>query len=120
MTSPSSRVRLKTSRQRFRISPEQREKLTNLLVEGVPRAFDQILQGLSHSQLLLLIVCLILLFRPLLVSRPAIWQQGVVGALLIAIGHFILKMEESKPHKKTSEYIHLFLIVLSKIGRAHV
>jgi cellulose synthase (UDP-forming) len=115
MTSPSSRVRLKTSRQRFLISPEQREKLTNLLVEGVPRAFDQILQGLSHSQLLLLIVCLILLFRPLLVSRPAIWQQGVVGALLIAIGHFILKMEESKPHKKTSEYIHLFLIVLSII-----
>ena len=115
MTSPSSRVRLKTSRQRFRISPEQREKLTNLLVEGVPRAFDQILQGLSHSQLLLLIVCLVLLFRPLLVVRPDIWQQGVVGAVLIAIGHFVLKMEENKPQKKTSEYIHLFLIVLSII-----
>src|SRR5919199_2346989 len=115
MTSPSSRVRLKTSRQRFRISPEQQEKLTNLLVEGVPRAFDKILQGLSHPQLLLLIVCLVLLFRPLLVVRPAIWQQGVVGALLIAIGHFVLKMEENKPQKKTSEYIHLFLIVLSII-----
>ncbi len=115
MTSPSSRVRLKTSRQRFRISPEQQEKLTNLLVEGVPRAFDKILQGLSHSQLLLLIVCLVLLFRPLLVVRPAIWQQGVVGALLIAIGNFVLKMEENKPQKKTSEYIHLFLIVLSII-----
>ena len=113
MTSTSSKVRSKPSRKRFDISTEQREQLSVWLVDRVPHAFDKILQWLSGRQLLLLIVSLILLLTPLITARPAIWQQGVVAAMLIAVGRLALQMEEQKPRKRTSEYLHLFLILLS-------
>ena len=113
MTSTSSKVRSKPSHRRFGISPDQRERIANLLVERVPQAFDEILKWLSHRQLLLLIVSLLLLLTPLITARPAIWQQGVVAALLIATGRLALQMEEQNPSKRTSEYLHLFLILLS-------
>ena len=115
MTSTSSKVRSKPSRKRFDISTEQREQLSVWLVDRVPHAFDKILQWLSGRQLLLLIVSLILLLTPLITARPAIWQQGVVAAMLIAVGRLALQMEEQKPRKRTSEYLHLFLILLSII-----
>ncbi|MBD0299082.1 MAG: glycosyltransferase, partial [Nitrososphaera sp.] len=80
-----------------------------------PQAFDEIFKWLSHRQLLLLIVSLLLLLTPLITARPAIWQQGVVAALLIATGRLALQMEEQNPSKRTSEYLHLFLILLSII-----
>jgi cellulose synthase (UDP-forming) len=113
MTITSSKVREKPSRRRFGIQPAQRESIANLLVERLPHAFDQVLQWLSHRQLLLLIVSLLLLLTPLITTRPEIWQQGIVGALLIVVGRFVLQLEEQKPSKKTSEYLHLFLILLS-------
>ncbi|HEY9708190.1 MAG TPA: UDP-forming cellulose synthase catalytic subunit [Oculatellaceae cyanobacterium] len=116
MTSTSSKVREKPSPRRFEISPSQRERIANLLVERVPHAFDQFFQWLSARQLLLLIVSLLLLLTPLITTRPAIWQQGIVAALLIAVGRFVLQMEEQKPNKKTSEYLHLFLIVQSLVA----
>jgi cellulose synthase (UDP-forming) len=100
MTSTSSKVREKPSRRRVGISTEQREQLTNLLVDRIPNAFDQILQWLSRRQLLVLIVSLILLLTPLITARPAIWQQGVVAALLIATGRLALQMEEQNPVKE--------------------
>jgi cellulose synthase (UDP-forming) len=39
----------------------------------------------------------------------------VVAALLIAVGRLALQMEEHNPSKKTSEYLHLFLILLSLV-----
>ena len=116
MTSTSSKVTEKRSRKRFEISSKQREQLTVWLVDRIPNAFDKVLQWLSHTQLLLLIVSLLLLLTPLITARPAIWQQGVVGALLIAVGRLALQMEEQKPSKKTSEYLHLFLILLSLVS----
>jgi cellulose synthase (UDP-forming) len=113
MTSTSSKVRSKPSHRRFGISSEQRERIANLLVERIPQAFDEILKWLSHRQLLLLIVSMLLLLTPLITARPAIWQQGVVAALLIATGRLALQMEEQNPSKRTSEYLHLFLILLS-------
>lgn len=113
MTSTSSKVRSKLSHRRFGISPKQRERIANLLVERIPQAFDEIFKWLSHRQLLLLIVSLLLLLTPLITARPAIWQQGVVAALLIATGRLALQMEEQNPSKRTSEYLHLFLILLS-------
>jgi cellulose synthase (UDP-forming) len=113
MTSTSSKVREKQSRRRFEISPDQRERIANLLVERVPHAFDQIFKWLEPRQLLLLIVSLFLLLTPLITARPAIWQQGVVAALLLAVGRLALQMEEHNPSKKKSEYLHLFLILLS-------
>ncbi|HBB33132.1 MAG TPA: cellulose synthase [Cyanobacteria bacterium UBA8803] len=115
MTSPSSRVK---SKQRFWISPEKREQLTIWLVDRMPQTFDQILRWLSNNQLLLLIFSLVLLLRPLVITRPAIWQQGIVAAVLIVVGRLVLQMEGQKPSKKTSEYLHLFLVLLSLLTTA--
>jgi cellulose synthase (UDP-forming) len=115
MTSTTSKVRSKLSLKRFGISTKQRELLSSWLVYRLPQAFDDIFQWLSARQLLLLIVSLLLLLTPLITSRPAIWQQGVVAALLIAVGRLALQMEEHNPSKKTSEYLHLFLILLSLV-----
>jgi cellulose synthase (UDP-forming) len=113
MTTISSKVSSKTSRKRLGISPKQREQIMVWLVDRLPGGFDQTLKWLNHNQLLLLIVSLLLLLKPLVIARPAIWQQGVVAAVLIAVGRLSLQMEEQKPSKKNSEYLHLFLILLS-------
>src|ERR671933_1106208 len=115
MTSTSSKVREKPSRKRIGISNEQRKRLSNWLVERVPQAFDAVLRGLPHTHLLLLIVSLIWLSIPLISVRAGIWQQGVVAAVLIAVGRIVLQMEEQQPTKKVSEYLHLFLIIVSMV-----
>ena len=110
MTSTSSQVKPNSSRRRLRISPRQRERLTTWIVDKIPHAFDQVLQWLSSRQLLLLILSLVLLLIPLITPRPAIWQQGFIAAILIAVGRFILQLEEHNPSKKVGEYLHLFLV----------
>ncbi len=117
MAITSEKVREKpSSRKRFEMSPNQREQLTDWLVNRLPDTFDKFFQWVSHRELLLLIVSLFLLLGPLLTARPAVWQQGVVAALLIAVGRLALQMEEHKPNKRKSEYLHLFLIVLSLVS----
>lgn len=115
MTSPSSKIKSKLSRSRFWISPQKREQLTHWLVDHLPHAFDQFFQWLSNNQILLLIGSLVLLLHPLITARPAIWQQALVTALLLAVGRLALQMEGQKPTKKKSEYIHLFLVLLSLV-----
>ncbi|NEQ62386.1 MAG: glycosyltransferase, partial [Moorea sp. SIO4A1] len=94
-------------------TPQQREKLTVWVVEDFPYIFGEILQWLSRRQLLLLIVSLLLLFIPLITARPPIWQQGLLGLILLLVGRVIIQMEEDKPNRKTSEYLHLLLVLLS-------
>src|SRR4028118_1029870 len=115
MTSTSSKVRSKPNLKRFKLSSQQREQLSDWLVDRLPDSFDEILKWLSARQLLLLLVSLILLLAPLITAHPEIWQQGIVAALLIAVGRLALQMEEHNPSKKTSEYLHLFLILLSLV-----
>jgi len=113
MTSTSSQAKSNSNRRRLRISSRQRERLTTWIVDKVPHAFDRVLQWLSSRQLLLLIISLVLLLIPLLTPRPAIWQQGLIAAILIGVGRFILELEEHNPSKKVAEYLHLFLVLLS-------
>src|SRR5574338_526978 len=118
MTSTSTKVREKPSRRRIGISNKQRKQLSIWLVDRMPQAFDGVLQSLSNNQMLLLMASLVWLMVPLLTIRPAIWQQGIVAAIIIAVGRLTLEMEEQNPSKKVSEYLHLFLIVLSLMTTA--
>ncbi|NEP12023.1 MAG: UDP-forming cellulose synthase catalytic subunit [Symploca sp. SIO2C1] len=113
MTSLSSKVKSKLSLKRFRVSQEQREQVAQWLVELLPNAFDQVFQLLTNNQLLLLIICGLFLVTPLITARPAIWQQGLVAVLLLFVGRIALQIEEQCNSKKNSEYIHLFLVLLS-------
>ncbi|NES22486.1 MAG: glycosyltransferase [Symploca sp. SIO3E6] len=87
--------------------------ISQWLVELLPYAFDQVFRFLSNNQLLLLIVCGLLLLTPLITLRQAIWQQGLVAGLLIAVAYIAQQIEEQDNSKKTSEYVHLFLVILS-------
>ncbi len=98
------------------LTAKQKEKIANWVVDGIPNTFDSLFQWLGNNQLLLLIICLILLLRPLIVNRPAIWQQGIVAAVLIGVGRLALQMEGQNPSKKKSEYLHLFLVLLSLLA----
>ncbi|MCP2730110.1 glycosyltransferase family 2 protein, partial [Limnofasciculus baicalensis] len=100
------------------LTTKQKEKIANWVVEGIPNTFDRLFQWLGNNQLLLLIICLILLLRPLIVNRPAIWQQGIVATILIGVGRLALQMEGQNPSKKKSEYLHLFLVLLSLLSTA--
>lgn len=113
MASPTSRLRFKPRRWGIGLSSQRQEQLTTWLVEDLPQAFDSALQALSRRQLLLLIVLLLWFFVPLITARPALWQQGVMTIVLIAVGRLVLLLEEHKPSRKTSEYLHLLLTLLS-------
>lgn len=115
MTSSSSKFRLKLGLKPILLSLERREQLRRWLVDRLPSAFDHVLQWLGRNQLLLLIASLCLLLAPLITARPVMWQQGVIAAMLIAVGRLVLQMEEQHVSKKSSEYLHLFLVLLSLV-----
>ena len=87
--------------------------LTRWLTETLPDQLEPILRWLGKSELLVMLVAMILLAIPLGVTRPTILQQGLVAVGLLAIGQGLLRLEERQPSTRTSEYLHLLLVVLS-------
>jgi cellulose synthase (UDP-forming) len=106
MTSSSVKVQTRRSK---------RQRLINMLVNPVPNFFDRTLRHVGRRQLLWLVSLLLLLSVPLIVTPLEIWQQGVVAALLIAIGWVVVQVEHAQNDARTSEYLHLFLVWLSVI-----
>jgi cellulose synthase (UDP-forming) len=86
---------------------------TTLLVDQLPRLFQPILRGLGRRQIGLLIVSLLLLFWPMITMRPNLWQQLAVGLVVMAIGRWLLYLEEHQSESRASEYLHLMLLILS-------
>ena len=94
--SSSSRVRSNWRQRDQKSLLSKNELLTTWIVDRLPDAFGQVLQYLNHSQLKLLILSLILLFVPLITSHPSIWQQGLLGVVIIAFGRLVLYLEEQE------------------------
>ncbi|MGJ3251857.1 MAG: glycosyltransferase family 2 protein [Elainellaceae cyanobacterium] len=92
-----------------------RRKLTAWLAEKLPHKVDWLFQWLSRRQLMLLCLSLWLFFTPLITIRPGVAQQGMIAIVLILVGRLVMQMEEDQTSSRTSEYLHLFLIVLSGI-----
>ncbi|MBF2076188.1 MAG: UDP-forming cellulose synthase catalytic subunit [Synechococcales cyanobacterium C42_A2020_086] len=87
--------------------------LSHLLVDGVPQTFDRILRWLSQWQVVLLFCSLLLFFMPLITLRPNLWQQSIVGIVVILIGRMMLHLEEKQSDHRVSEYLHLCILSLS-------
>jgi cellulose synthase (UDP-forming) len=86
---------------------------TRLLVDQLPRLFEPILRMLGPRQIVLLIASLLMLFMPFIMIRPNLWQQCIVGLVVIGIGRGLLYLEERQPETRASEYLHLLLLTLS-------
>ncbi|MGA7937809.1 MAG: cellulose synthase, partial [Kovacikia sp.] len=93
----------------------QRDRLANWLVDDLPSLFDHILQGLSRRHLVILMGALIWLFLPLITTRLAIWQQGILTVVLMTTGLILVRLEEKKNNSRASESLHLILMMLSLI-----
>lgn len=93
----------------------RRAELTHWLVERFPKQFDRLFGSFNRWQLLTLMASLTAAFVPLVTIRLAIWQQGMMAAMLVGTGLLILRLEEYQNDHRTSEYLHMFLIMLSLI-----
>ncbi|MGF1535967.1 MAG: glycosyltransferase family 2 protein [Elainellaceae cyanobacterium] len=91
-------------------------RLSAWLTERWPAWVDYLLQHLNQRQLFLLFAALTIFFTPLVTIRPTLVQQGLLGITLVAIGRFILFLEERYSSDRTTEYLHLFLVVVSAIA----
>jgi len=90
--------------------------LLTWLTDTVPGRINGLTRYLSRRQLLLLLICLGLLARPVIMTHPTIWQQGVIAALLIAVGYGVLYLEAAQVRNRQSrESLHLFMVVLSSL-----
>lgn len=96
----------------------KRDRFITWLVNLLPDMFDNILRWLGNAQLLLLIVLLLVLSAPLVVAPLLIWQQGLIALALILLGWAVLQIEHRYGDRRTSEYLHLFMIWLSLITTA--
>lgn len=85
------------------------------LVELLPNFFDRALSRSGNLQLLLLILVLMLLSVPLIVTPLSIWQQGIIAVVLVALGWVVIQVEQRFGDRRTSEYLHLFMVWLSLI-----
>ncbi len=93
----------------------QRSLVLHWLVDLLPQVFDRALARLGIQPLKWLVLVLLLLSVPLIITPLKIWQQGVVALLLIVVGQILVKTEYQQSDKKTSEYLHLFLVWLSLV-----
>jgi cellulose synthase (UDP-forming) len=90
--------------------------LLHWLTTTLPDRAYTLTRHLSRWQLLVLLGCLGLLMRPLLVARSAVWQQGVVAMLLIALSYGLLHWEETHAHtSRDRERLHLLMVCLSSL-----
>ncbi|MEO1070505.1 MAG: glycosyltransferase family 2 protein, partial [Cyanobacteria bacterium J06638_6] len=98
------------------LNPSPPPLLHHWLTKTLPDRAYALTQYLSRWQMLLLLVCLGLLTKPLLLAHPAIWQQGMVAGLLIALGYSVLNLENRYAHSSGDrERLHLLMITISSL-----
>ncbi len=93
----------------------QRPWVSYWLVDRWPNFFERILLRLGTKPLKWFVLLLLFLSIPLIVTPLKVWQQGIVAVVLIAIGQIVINTEYQQSDKKTSEYLHLFLVWLSLV-----
>ncbi|MEO0758207.1 MAG: UDP-forming cellulose synthase catalytic subunit [Cyanobacteria bacterium J06648_16] len=87
--------------------------ITRWLTQTLPTWLEPVFRWLGKRELLVLLLAMLMLAMPLVMARPTILQQGLVALGLVAMGQFLLRLEEGQTNSRTSEYLHLLLVVLS-------
>ncbi len=89
------------------------DRVVNLLARRLPKLFDRILKPVGNFQLRLLFLLLLVLAIPLIVTPLPVWQQGCIASVLIVLGWGITEIEHRFGDRRTSEYLHLIMVMLS-------
>jgi cellulose synthase (UDP-forming) len=92
--------------------PRRQSRLGRFLLR-VPHWFERALPQAGKWQLFWLVILLLVLSAPLVVTPLKIWQQTLVAILLIAIGWYVVQLEQRQTQQQSSEYLHSFLAWLS-------
>ncbi|MFH7242233.1 MAG: UDP-forming cellulose synthase catalytic subunit [Spirulina sp.] len=83
------------------------------LIDGLPIWLEATFGNRGQRNLLWLMAVALFLSLPLIVTPLSLRQQGILAVLLIAMGWFLVKLEQRQQHERTSEQIHLVLMWLS-------
>jgi cellulose synthase (UDP-forming) len=83
------------------------------LIDGLPLWLEATFGNRGQRNLLWLMAVALFLSIPLIVTPLSLRQQGILAVLLIAMGWFLVKLEQRQQNDRTSEHIHLVLMWLS-------
>lgn len=83
------------------------------LIDGLPLWLESTFGNRGQRNLLWLMAVALFLSIPLIVTPLSLRQQGILAVLLIAMGWFLVKLEQRQQNDRTSEHIHLVLMWLS-------
>jgi cellulose synthase (UDP-forming) len=64
-------------------------------------------------QLFWIVILLVTLSIPLITTPLTLWQQAIVGFILVLLSWLVIRQEQRQTHQGTSEYLHLLLAWLS-------
>ncbi|HEY9646775.1 MAG TPA: UDP-forming cellulose synthase catalytic subunit [Chroococcidiopsis sp.] len=94
----------------------RRQSFVGRFLLGIPEWCDRIFpQEVGKWPLFSLVVLLLVLSAPLVVTPLKIWQQTIVAVFLMALGWFVVELEQKQTRRRSSEYLHLFLAWLSVV-----
>ena len=82
-------------------------------IDRLPTWLETTLGGRSGHALVWLLGLAILLALPLIVTPLPLGQQTVLAVFLIAVGWFLVRLEERQQNQRISEHLHLLLIWIS-------
>lgn len=93
-------------------TPYQPSWITRWFI-SLPDRTEQLLPYAGKWQLFWIVILLLLLSVPLIITPLSIWQQGIVGLILMIIGWQIVRWEQRHTDMQTGRNHHLFLAWLS-------
>ncbi|HEY9639543.1 MAG TPA: UDP-forming cellulose synthase catalytic subunit [Coleofasciculaceae cyanobacterium] len=96
-------------------SPSYRPSWVARCFFNLPSQFEQLFPWAGKWQLFWIVLLLILLSVPLIITPLTVWQQGIVGLVLIIIGSLIVRSEQHHSNVQTDRHFHVFLAWLSII-----
>lgn len=82
-------------------------------IDRLPTWLETTLGGRRGHALVWLLGLAILLALPLVVTPLPLGQQTVLAVFLIAVGWFLVRLEERQQNQRISEHLHLLLIWIS-------
>lgn len=84
-------------------------------IDRLPLWLESTFGGRGQRNLLGLMALALVLSLPLIVTPLSLQQQGILAVFLVALGWFLVQLEQRQQNDRTSEHLHLVLVWLSLV-----